>query len=194
MSLPRVLIIGQSISLGYTPYVVEMLRGEVEVEHNPDNAGQSDNILQHLDEWALQSEWDLIQLTAGLHELSRDRQTNEPRTSEKQYETNLDLIIRRLREKSSARLLWAACTPIIDARHATGPHVGNRYEKDNVIYRTAAARVMLRHKIPVNDLHALVSANDPARLISADGAHFTEEGYQFLARAVAKGIRDTLLS
>ena len=36
--VPRVLIIGDSISLGYTPYVASILKGRAEVVHNPGNA------------------------------------------------------------------------------------------------------------------------------------------------------------
>ena len=78
---------------------------------------------------------------------------------------------------------------MLDARHASGPHVGNRYEKDNLLYREAAARIMKRYSVPVNDLHSAVMANDPERLISGDGVHFTDEGYRFLATTVADWIR-----
>ena len=36
--LPKVLIIGDSISIGYTPYVKELLAGKAIVKHNPGNA------------------------------------------------------------------------------------------------------------------------------------------------------------
>ncbi|MEC8506873.1 MAG: SGNH/GDSL hydrolase family protein, partial [Planctomycetota bacterium] len=36
--VPRVLIIGDSISLGYTPYVASILKGRAKVVHNPGNA------------------------------------------------------------------------------------------------------------------------------------------------------------
>ena len=36
--LPKVLIIGDSISLGYTPHVVQQLEGRAEVKHHKGNA------------------------------------------------------------------------------------------------------------------------------------------------------------
>jgi lysophospholipase L1-like esterase len=191
MHRPRVLIIGQSISLGYTPHVVELLSDAFEVHHNEGNAGQSDNILLHLDAWALSAPWDLIQLTAGLHDLARDKTSHQPRVPVHQFKVNLECIVERMQQHPARpQLLWATTTPILDARHNAHPHNALRYEEDHRLYRAAAAEVMKSHHIPINDLHAFVSRNDPDRLISDDGVHFTDEGYRFLAKAVADGIRN----
>ena len=44
--LPKVLIIGDSISMGYTPPLTDMLRGKAEVIHNAGNAGPSSRGLE----------------------------------------------------------------------------------------------------------------------------------------------------
>ena len=47
-SLPRILIIGDSISLGYTPNVKEMFQGRAEVVHNPGNAQHTGTGLEQI--------------------------------------------------------------------------------------------------------------------------------------------------
>ena len=47
-SIFRILIIGDSISIGYTQPLKELFKGEAEVHHNPGNAQHSGHGLAHL--------------------------------------------------------------------------------------------------------------------------------------------------
>src|SRR3954451_8440143 len=49
--LPRVLLIGDSISMGYTISVRELLKGEANVHRVPENGGDTANGLAKLDKW-----------------------------------------------------------------------------------------------------------------------------------------------
>jgi lysophospholipase L1-like esterase len=44
----------------------------------------------------------------------------------------------------------------------------------------------------IDDLHAAASAADLQAILTADGVHFTEEGYRLLAERVAATIRPML--
>src|SRR4051812_1545412 len=48
---PRVVLIGDSIRLGYAPAVAARLTGKAVVISPPENGGDSINVLAHLDEW-----------------------------------------------------------------------------------------------------------------------------------------------
>ena len=48
---PIVLIVGDSISIGYTPFVADALAGEARVVHHEGNGGDSGNVVAKLDEW-----------------------------------------------------------------------------------------------------------------------------------------------
>ena len=63
---PRVLIIGDSISLGYTPVVVSILKGQAEVIHNPGNAQHTGTGVERIDKWLQPGDWDLIHFNWGL--------------------------------------------------------------------------------------------------------------------------------
>ena len=58
--LPRVLLIGDSISKGYTPHVVEMMKEQALVTHNKGNAGPAMRGLENIDEWLAVDQWDVI--------------------------------------------------------------------------------------------------------------------------------------
>ena len=74
LALPRVLIIGDSISIGYTPPLRELLAGQAEVTHNPGNAAHTWNGLEKLDAW-LGERYARRELVYGLHVTDRAHMT-----------------------------------------------------------------------------------------------------------------------
>ena len=67
-----------------------------------------------------------------------------------------------------------------------------RFVGDDVKYNAIAARVMEKHRIPINDLHA-VSKGFPASLFTKPGdVHFTPQGSTRLAAQVAGRISDAM--
>src|SRR4051794_33049217 len=77
--LPRVLLIGDSISMGlgtdhdqgYEEPTRTLLRGKANVHGISGNGGNTDFALQHLSEWLGQGQWDVIHFNWGLHDLAR---------------------------------------------------------------------------------------------------------------------------
>ena len=73
--LPNVLILGDSISIGYTPYVMEQLKGIANVYRpvfkngNNENCQGTMNGLLHIDRWIGNKQWDIIHFNFGLHDL-----------------------------------------------------------------------------------------------------------------------------
>src|SRR3954467_10868139 len=68
-NLPRVLLIGDSISMGYTLPVREMLKGKANVHRPPANCGPTERGLDQLDKWLGDGKWDVIHFNFGLHDL-----------------------------------------------------------------------------------------------------------------------------
>jgi len=67
--LPRVLIIGDSISIGYTAGVQELLKGKAEVERIPGNGSSSGHGVANLSKWLGEAKWDVIHFNFGLHDV-----------------------------------------------------------------------------------------------------------------------------
>lgn len=185
------LIIGDSISGGYTKEVARLLKGKAVVEHNPGNAEHTGTGLKKIDEWLGTTEWDVIYFNWGLWDLcyrhpesklqgKRDKVNGTVTTALDVYEQNLDQLVTRLKQ-TKAELIWAHTTVVPDGE--PGRHVG-----DDAKYNAAAARVMEKHGVPINDLHALTKEFDPKLFSRPGDVHYSGAGYGKLARQVASAI------
>jgi acyl-CoA thioesterase-1 len=65
--LSRVLIIGDSISIGYTVPTRELLAGVANVHRIPENGGPTINGIKKIDAWLGDSKWDVIHFNWGHH-------------------------------------------------------------------------------------------------------------------------------
>ena len=186
--LPRVLLIGDSISMGYTLPLRELLKDKANVIHPPENCGETARGLKKLDLWLGTGKWDVIHFNFGLHDLKYldasgayvppDQGKQVAPVS--QYEANLRELVARL-QKTGAKLIWASTTPVPDASLG-------RVKDDELAYNEAALRVMRETGVTVDDLHALVV---PGMQLPKN-VHFTKEGYQTFANAVAAAIQAAL--
>jgi hypothetical protein len=193
--LPKALLIGDSISIGYTPHVVTALKGKVDVKHHKGNAQHTGTGLKMLDRWIGETQWDVIHFNWGLWDLCyrhpqskvqgrRDKERGTLTTSLEQYEKNLEQLATRLK-KTQARLIWAHTTTVPEGE--AGRKVGDDDE-----YNEAAARVMKKLGITINDLNALTDSF-PHELFTAPGnVHFKTGGSMKLGQAVAGKILEAL--
>ncbi len=191
--LPRVLIIGDSISIGYTPFVKEELKGRVTVSHNPGNAQHTGTGLKKIDEWLGNESWDVIHFNWGLWDLcyrdppgslKRGKKSGRVSIELDQYQKNLEKLIIRLK-KTGAKLIWASTTFVPEGE--TGRKMG-----DDLRYNEVARKLMKKHRIVINDLHA-ASAGFPGELFRAPGdVHFKPEGRKKLAALVTARIVEAL--
>jgi lysophospholipase L1-like esterase len=193
--LPKVLIIGDSISIGYTPYVKRQLKNEAAVSRNPGNAAHTGTGLEKIDAWLGDTRWDLIHFNWGLHDLcyrnpeakqqgNRDKVNGTLTTSLEQYERNLDQLCARLK-KTGATLVWASTTLVPEGE-------AGRIAGDEKKYNAVAARVMKKHGIAINDLQALSADFGPELFVKAGDVHYKPAGYQKLGTQVATSIRTAL--
>ena len=192
--LPNVLIIGDSISMGYNKPVTERLQGKANVIHNPGNAQHSAYGLANLDAWLGDTTWDVIHFNHGLHDLKYVNDQGKNTTSKEdghiqipldQYEKNMEAIVVRLKQ-TGARLIFATTTPF--PKRVSGPL---RETLDAARYNLAALNVMKRHGVRVNDLYDLVQ-RCPDALLQPRNVHFTKEGSRFLAEAVAREVLEAM--
>jgi lysophospholipase L1-like esterase len=192
---PRVLIIGDSISLGYTPYVEQSLAGQAVVVHNAGNAQDSKNGLKNLDSWIGDGKWDVISFNFGLWDLcyrrpgpvtqeNRDKVNGLIAVPLDEYEKNLDLIAARLKS-TGAKVIFQSVT-VVPAQEP------GRNSEDVARYNRAAAGVMTRLGIPVNDLQSVTAALPDVMRESNSDVHYTEPGYAQIAKSVVKSIQAEL--
>jgi acyl-CoA thioesterase-1 len=185
-TLPRVLIIGDSISMYYTAEVRHLLTGRANVFRIPDNGKSTGYALKNIDYWLGDNHWAVIHFNFGLHDLAILPATGKEQVSLEDYEKNLRLLLKPLRA-SGAKLIWASTTPVPEGARA-------RSEADAVAYNAVAKKVMDENRIPIDDLHALVQANMDKieRWQYPQNVHFRAEGSVELAAQVAKYILEAL--
>ena len=108
LGLPRVLIIGDSISIGYTPRVRKILNGRANVHRPKTNCKWSAFGDQKINEWIGNEKWDLIHFNFGLWDWYGWSQ--EIKANPRSYSKSLDNIVQNLK-KSGAKLVFAMTTP-----------------------------------------------------------------------------------
>src|SRR5262245_60221895 len=87
--LPRVVLIGDSIRMGYAPLVAKRLEGRAVILSPKPNGGDSGNVLKNLDEWAVNAKADVIHLNCGLHDLKQFKKDKSYQVDLDKYQTNL---------------------------------------------------------------------------------------------------------
>ena len=184
--LPRVVLIGDSIRLGYAPRVAELLSGRAVVISLPENGGDSGNVLAHLNEWVDRQKPDVVHLNCGLHDLKRFKTNGHHQVELDRYTVDL----RQIRHPHPCRdrcrgLVFANTTPILDERHARRGADFDRTEADVRRYNAAATAIMNEMGVPVHDLHWVVEQGNSETMLGPDGTHYTAAGSDRLAEAVA---------
>ncbi len=184
--LPKVVLIGDSIRIGYAPLVAKRLAGRAIIVSAEPNGEDSGNVLKHLDEWAIKERPDVVHINAGLHDLKLTGTRYQVPLVE--YEKNLKTILERIRSGTKAKIIFATSTPILDGLHAQRKAGFDRFEADVQKYNNAAVAVMNQAGVPINDLHRLVEDGGKEHLMLGDGTHYTQTGYEILAAAVTDSI------
>ena len=123
----KVILVGDSIRMGYEPVAVRELKGWAEViEMGGVQGGNTRNVLAHLDEWVISRGPDIVHLNAGLHDMARDLGPGpENRVPLDEYRANLERILQTLQRETRAALLFALTTPV-DLRAPTRGRQGGQ--------------------------------------------------------------------
>lgn len=194
-SLPNVLLLGDSISIGYTLQVRELLKGKANVYRplksgKPLNCFTAENGIASLSAWVGTQKWSVIHFNFGLHDLKYVNGTKLDKVGGTQvstvegYKKNLDTLVPLL-QKTGAKLIFATTT-IVPAGE------GGRVEGDEKRYNEAALEVMKKYGVAVNDLHALTSTFPPELFKKPANVHYSEEGSARLAKQVAGSVLQAL--
>ncbi len=195
---PKILIIGDSISIGYTPFVQQQLSDKATVSHNPGNAQHTGKGLASIDEWLEDEQWDIVHFNWGLWDLcyrhpdskvqgNRDKKNGTITYSIEEYAANLDSLVTMLRRKTDARLVFATTTYV--PKHEAG-----RFSDDALKYNEAAKKVMQKHSIVVNDLYPQSRKVHKKFGKGLDDVHYTDEGYEKLGRLVTDFLEKEMAS
>ena len=194
--LPNILILGDSISIGYTPFVQELMKGRANVyrptfpDGKPENCAGTTKGVENIDRWLGDTQWDVIHFNFGLHDLKHEdpetgKATKNPKdpyqADLKTYKKNLKIILGRL-QQTEAQLIFATTTPVPNKL------VSPLREPETVVrYNRAAVKIMKKDQVPINDLYALTLPK-LTEIQRENNVHFVEAGSRLMAEKVVEEI------
>lgn len=189
--LPRVLLLGDSISMGYTLPVRRRLEGVANVHRPLENCGDTARGIERIERWLGEGRWAVIHFNFGLHDLkfldakgtyvdpAKGKQVATPM----QYADQLRRLVARLK-RAGAQVIFATTTPV-------PPSSLGRVAGGEAVYNAAATAIMAEEGIPVNDLHRLMAEDRPVWQRPAN-VHYTDAGYDRMAEAVTASMLNAL--
>lgn len=189
--MKSVILIGDSIRMGYQPIVQRELDGLAEVWGSAENGGNSQNVLEHLEVWALSRDLDIVHVNCGLHDIKTPFDSDARAIPLAEYRANVRTILSRLQTETQAVVIWATTTPVNHERHHQNKDF-DRFEADVDAYNAAATTIATELGIPVNDLFSVVMRAGRDEHLVPDGVHYTGPGYERLAAAVTTCIKQHL--
>lgn len=195
----KIYIIGDSISIGYGPFLKQYLagtaieysrkEGEAEALLNLDkpqgaNGGDSSMVLAFLKGLAKTAgiKADLMLVNCGLHDMRRAPETRVFQVPIGQYEQNLRAIIAVAQEMKTA-LAWIRTTPCDENVHNRPGMKFLRFAADCAAYNAAADRVMQAAGVPLIDLFTFTK--NLGTDLFRDHVHFHEHVCQKQAAFIA---------
>lgn len=192
---PKVLIIGDSISIGYFPYVKKELSDVAVLTHNPGNAKFTENGLEKIRQWLGAEKWDVIQFNWGLWDLAyrmgegknrkgRDKKNGTLTATPEEYAENLDSLVQILKS-THARLIFVTTTYVPE-------HEPGRYTKDVKKYNEIAKKIMRANGVLINNIYAKSKKIHKKYGLGESNVHYTKKGYEHLARYVSRVLRKEL--
>lgn len=179
-ALPRVLLVGDSITRGYFAGVEKQLAGKAYCARLTTSKCVSDPTFNDdLESLLKQYKFSVIHFNNGLHGWGY---------SEEQYRDGLLKTVQAVQELAGdARLIWATTTPVRDTTDLE--RFAERTARVKV-RNQIAAEIAKAQRLPTNDLFELVKGH--AEWMSADGVHFNGDGNEALARQVATKVLENL--
>ncbi len=188
----KIVLIGDSIRMGYDKYVKEALEGSANVYYPEENCRFAEYVLRYAHEWKGSGSWgddvDLVHWNAGLWD-ALELFGDEPLTSLEYYEKAIARIDKRLRMLfPRAKFVFATSTNVCEKM--SNPDF-TRHNATIEKYNAAACRALSGTDTVINDLYSLTSSvPDTYR---SDWVHFyTPEGTELIGGKVLAVISELL--
>jgi len=177
--LPRVLLIGDSITRAYYKEVEQKLQGTAYVGRLATSKCLADPVLfDEISTVLKQYKFDLIHFNNGMHGWDY---------TEEEYARAFPQFLKSIKQGApGAKLIWASTTPVREKKELVIAPKTERVKARNRI----AAEIMAKEKIPVDDLFALMIEHP--EYSNADGVHFSPKGVSAQAAQVAGIIESEL--
>lgn len=180
-SLPRVLIVGDSISRAYTAPIRKALTGKANVHRAPANCGPTSKFLEKGEGWLNQNgsdQWDVIIVNFGIHD---DKNISG-------YESRLREVIARLKQTGAKKIFWVRTTPWGKSASIFEGQEGD----ESAIINPVSDRVAKEEKLEIIDAHTFMAPRIKMELSRKDFTHWKPEATDALGRFIALALESVL--
>ena len=190
--MKKIVLLGDSIRMGYDKYVKEALAGSAEVYYPTENCKFAEYMLRFAHEWKRDGKWpddvDLVHWNAGLWD-ALELFEDEPLSTVDYYENAIGRIAKRLKMLwPNAKFVFATSTPVCEARCSKD---FRRHNTTIEKYNEAAVRALEGTGTAINDLYTLASGFPDE--YHSDAVHFyTDKGTEVLGGRVLSVITEAL--
>lgn len=183
--MKKIILIGDSIRLGYDKYVKDALEGVAEVYYPNDSARFSEYTLRYLSDWKTDNRWgediDLVHWNTGLWDVL-EMYGEAPISNPEQYGETIGKIERQIRILfPKAKQVFATSTSVIEEKYGPTRARHNSYIEQ---YNKIAVDTLAPTGCLINDLYTLTK-NAPLEIRAGDPTHFyTPEGTKLIGDRV----------
>ncbi len=180
--MKQVLLLGDSLRMGYEPIVRKLLDGIAQVSGPSENGRWAGYTLNSLRFWIPDlPKPDIIHWNNGLWDLGDDYGLGRPFSLPEEYESAFERTI----------TVFGKLFPKAKVIMATTMPTDNPDSSDIEAYNEILKNVAARHQIPVNDLFRIVKGREK-EFVGEDHIHLTKIGFEIVAKQVADVIKEGL--
>ena len=190
--MKKVLLIGDSIRMGYDKYVKAVLKDVAEVVYPSENCMFAQYVLRNIEPWKRQLELDetldVIHWNAGLWDTLRNHD-EDLLTPPEVYREFINRICKKIRRFfPDTKVIFATSTPILEHKFSPDSY---RLNKDVREFNKIAVEERLKYGLEIDDLYSVVE-KFPEEYYS-DCTHLrTENGTRIMTGAVSRSILKAL--
>ena len=193
--MKKIILLGDSIRMGYDKYVKMALEDTAEVYFPEDNCRFTQYVLRYMHEWVNQSgfgaETDLIHWNVGLWDVVCQFDDAEV-TPIELYEQYIHRICKRIRLMCpKAKVVFATSTPINQAEYESQRHRFWRSNETIRRYNAVAVKVVKQYGFAVNDLYSLMEGV-PDHFFSDRTHYYTKDATERMTNRVLEVIKEQL--
>ena len=200
-TLPRILVIGDSISMGYRGFISKQFKGKAYVDYWVGGAwfawtikGDDFPLLPAFSAVLANGPYDVVSWNSmTLHMWANN---DNGRCLPETFPGQMTQVVEHLKKTApNTKFIWVRCTPVT-APVEGGPSVivadgPNKIKSERIdLFNKMTDEIMTKYGIPEVDLHALCVKNlDKA---SKDGVHWQASAYELMAAEISKEIEKNL--
>lgn len=181
----KIILVGDSIRMGYDKYVKDALAGAAEVYYPNDSARFAQYTLRYLSDWKYDNGWgediDLVHWNTGLWDVL-EMYGEAPISNPQQYGETIGKIERQIRILfPKAKQVFATSTSVIEEKYGSDR---KRHNATIEQYNRIAVEALASTDCLINDLYTLTK-NAPLEIRNGDPTHFyTPEGTKLIGDRV----------